>query len=197
MPFINLIQEKRLAARAKEQQVRVGLGVTLCVGVVSLLGAAALMFDATRLNIKASALEQKQRELEPLVKELEFNQSEIEKLQPRIKTLGEAQGFSARWGRVLAHLTANTPPETWLTSVKAYQQDKTTPLALTFNGVSLSNEMVGVLILRLEASEDLENVKLKFTQPKFVEGAENQLEFEIQADMTGTSEAVDGPKETA
>lgn len=196
MPFINLIQEQRLAARAKEQQVRIGLMVTLGVGVVSLLGATALMFDAARLNIRAAALEQKQQDLEPMVAELDINAEEISKLQPRIKTLGEAQGFSAKWSRVLTHLTQNTPPETWLTKVSAFQQDRTKPMMVTFTGVSLTNEKVGALILRLEASEDLEAVTLKYTQPKFVDGGKDQLEFEIEAAMTGTSEEVETVEET-
>lgn len=194
MPLINLIKEQRLEAQRKERQVQIAMMATLGIGAVCMLATAGLMLDGARLNMKAASLEQKKKELEPLVEELNSNQDEIELLQPRIKTLQEAQTFSGKWGKILDYITTNVPQRTWLTNIKSFQQDRTKPLVVTFIGVSENNDLVGDLILRLESSEELENVKLKYTQPRMSQ-AGKQLEFEVEADMVGTNEEADKPKE--
>lgn len=194
MPLINLIKEQRLEARRKERQVRLTMLGSLGIGALCMVATAGLMLDSARLNVEASQLEQKAKELEPLVQELEANQTEIEALQPRIVSLEEATTFTAQWGRILDHMTTNVPQGAWLTSMKAFQQDRTKPLVVTFNGVSQSNDLVGDLILRIESCEELENVRLKFTQPKF-SSTGKQLEFEVEADVVGTSEESEVPKE--
>ena len=194
MPLINLIKEQRQKALKKERQVQFALMGTLGVGALCLVMVAAFMLDGARLNMRAAALEQQKRDLEPLIQELDTTTAEIERLQPRIKTLEEAQTHSAKWGRILDHLTTNTPDGTYLSTLKAFQQDRTKPLVVTMIGVSSTNELVGDLLLRLEMCEDLENVTLKYTQPRFVEGGK-QLDFEIDADVVGTSENEDQVKE--
>ncbi|MDI9636608.1 PilN domain-containing protein [Kamptonema cortianum] len=187
MPLINLIQEQRQVARARERKARVALISTAGIGGLCILATGALMLDATRLHMKASALEKKEKELAPLVAELETNQETIEKLQPRIDTLTQAVLESDKWNRILNHLTTNTPPETWLTSVKGFQQDRKQPMVVTFLGVSTTQDKVADLILRLQLCAELENVQLKYTQPKVTETG-TQTEFEVTADVAGTKE---------
>lgn len=194
MPLINLIKEQRLELQRKERKVRMAMMGTLGIATLCMVTTAGLMLDAARLNMEAAAMEQKKKELEPLVAELDANNEEIEALQPRIVSLKEATNFTAQWGRILDHMTTNVPTGAWLTSVKAFQQDRTKPLVVTFNGISQTNDVVGDLILRIESSDDLENVRLKFTQPKF-SSTGKQLEFEVEADVVGTAEEVDTPKE--
>ncbi len=194
MPTINLIKEQRLEARAVQRKLQIAMMSTMGVGALSLLATTFFLFDATRLNLQASALEQKKAELEPILAELQANTDEIEKLKPRLETLEKATKESERWERVLTHLTLNTPQQTWLSSVKAFKQDATTPMVLTFNGVSLTQESVGEFQLRLEQAADLENATLKFTQPKFSDKG-RQFEFEISADLVGTKEEAEVAQE--
>ena len=194
MPLINLIKEQRLEAKKKEQGVQIAIMATLGIGALALLATAGLLLDSARLNLQAGALEAKLEEMKPIVEQLEANNAEIEKLQPRLDTLETAQKDSATWVHILEHLTVNTPEATWLNTFKSFQQDRTQPLVITFNGLSQSQEAVGEFLLRLEASDDLENVTLKYTQPKFSDSGKH-LEFELVADMVGTKEETSTAKE--
>lgn len=191
MPNINLIQEQRQIAKARERKTKFALMGTLACGALCVMATAAFMLDAARLNIKASALEQKKEEMKPLLEELKQNKQEVAQMQPRIKTLEEATNFTAKWGRVLDYITVNTPPDSWLLKLKAFHQDRTKPLIVTFNGVSLTHEAVGELILRLQASPEFEQVDLKYTQPKFSDNGQKQFEFEVDAAMAGTKEVTE------
>lgn len=194
MPLINLIQEQRLVARSKQKQVQFAMLGTLALGALSVLGTVGLFLDTTRLNFQASALEQKKIELQPTLDELAANQEALETMRPRIETLDTARKDSTKWEEVLAYLTTNTPTDTWLTSVKAFKQDVTTPMILTFNGVSTKQEFVGEFQYRLGRCDELENPTLKFTQPRFSEKGQ-MVEFEVTADMVGTKEEEEGAKE--
>ncbi len=187
MPLINLIQEQRFEARARQKQVQIALVGTMVIGGLSVLGTIALFLDATRLNLVAGALEQRQDEMKPTLDELAANQDSLEAMRPRVETLETAQKDSSKWEEVLAYLTVNTPPGTWLTNVKGFKQDSTTPMVLTFNGVSTTQESVGEFQYRLGGCSELQNPQLKFTQPKFSDQF-RQFEFEITADLKGTAE---------
>jgi Tfp pilus assembly protein PilN len=194
MPYINLIHEQRVEARKKQKNIQMALLGTMGLGAVSVFGAIFLFIDSTRLNLEAGALEQKKIELQPTLDELAANQAALDLMKPRIDTLQSAEKDSTRWETVLAYLTSNTPPDLWLTSVKAFKQDVTTPMVLTFNGVSTKNEHVGDFQYRLGKCEELGNLVLKYTQPKFTEKG-NLLEFEVLADMKGTKEEEPQAKE--
>jgi len=193
MPLINLIQEQRLAAKIQERRAHVLLMTTVAVGALSFLGAGYFMFETSRLNAKASTLEQQKAKLAPTIKQVDSNKMEIAKLMPRLETLEQAQKNTEKWTQILSHLTRNTPGGTWLTSMKASQQDKTKPLMVTVTGLSGSLEAVGMFQLRLEACEELENATLKYTQERMVEGGK-QIEFEIQSELVGSKPA-EKPKE--
>lgn len=195
MPLINLIQEQRIEARARERKVQISLLATLGIGALCLVATGGLMLDAARLNMRAYALEQKQKEMKPLVEELAANTEEIERLQPRIQTLEEATDTTERWARILEYLTTNTPPDAWLNSVKGFQQDRTKPLVVTLNGVGLSQVAVGDLLLRIQANPEFESASLKFTQPKYALSGQKQFEFEIEASLANTAEVDDAPVE--
>lgn len=193
MPLINLIQEQRLAAKTGERRAHVLLMTTVAVGSLAFLGAGYFMFETSRLNAKAATLEQQKEKLAPTMKQVDDNKMEIAKLQPRLETLEQAQKNTEKWTQILSHLTKNTPKGTWLTAIKAVQQDKSKPLIVTVNGLSGSLEAVGMFQLRLEACEELENATLKYTQERVVEGGKS-IEFEIQSELVG-SKPVEKPKE--
>ena len=185
MPLINLIKEQRLQAQKREQQVRIALVGTLGVGALCLLTTGALMLDGARLNVVASALEKQKAELEPKVEQLSALEQEIALLQPRKTTLETARTYSAQWGRVLSHLTQNVPEGVILTDVKTHQRDPLKPVVVTLKGLSLTQEKVGELILRVEASPEMQNVGLKYTQPRISEGR-TILDYEIEGELVGT-----------
>jgi len=194
MPLINLIQEQRIEARSKQKQVQIALFGTMGIGALTVLGTVALLLDATRLNLYAGALEQKKIEIQPTLDELTANQDALELMRPRVDTLETAQKDSTKWEEVLAYLTQNTPPSVWLTNVKAFKQDAATPMILTFNGVSLTQEAVGDFQYRLGSCKELENPQLKYTQPRFSDKF-RQFEFELSAEMVGTKEEESAAKE--
>lgn len=194
MPMINLIKEQRLVAQKRERQVQMAVMGTLGVGALCLIATAGLMLDAARLNIQAAVLEKQQKDLEPMLAELDKNKGAIDLMQPRIKTLKEAQETTGKWEKILEHLTTNTPEGTWLTSFKSFQQDKTKPMKVSLIGISKTQDLVGELILRLEMCPELQDVSLKFTQPRFSEKG-NRLDFELEASVAGTGDKDEKPKE--
>ncbi|MCU0315430.1 MAG: PilN domain-containing protein [Fimbriimonadaceae bacterium] len=198
MPTINLIYEQRLQAKAVERKLKAGIMAIVGLGGLCFLATTFLMVDATRLHFEASALERKKKDLEPLLAELDANQTLLNELSPRLQTLTKAQDFTQKWSLILDHLTVNTPPGTWLTNVKASQTDKAKPLQVTLNGQSITNENIGNLMLRLETSEMLENVQLKFTNERPGQDGAKSLDFEIIADLSGSKEKEpEKPKETS
>ncbi|MBX3095290.1 MAG: PilN domain-containing protein, partial [Fimbriimonadaceae bacterium] len=114
------------------------------------------------------------------------NKAELAQLQPRLKTLETALVDTARWSRLMNHLAGNTPDGIWLTNVRCQNPDPSKGTMVQFTGNSQNQDLVGAFILRLNASEDLENVQLKFTQERIVEGGK-AIEFEISGDVVGTA----------
>ncbi|MCC7434675.1 MAG: PilN domain-containing protein [Methanoregulaceae archaeon] len=188
MPLINLIQDQRLAAKKSERAARVFFMSFATVGTLSVLSFGFLLVLKETAENEASDLRVKAQQVQPILDEVEATNSEYNKLAPRVTTLTGAQETSTRWNRVLAHLAVHTPTETWLTTMRAMQSDVKKPVALTFQGLSKRQELVGEFILRLQGSTDLANVGLKFTQEKPAQ-AGNQIEFEVNAELEGTVEA--------
>ena len=194
MPLINLIKEQRIQAQKREQQVRIALVGTLGVGALCLITTAALLLDGARLTIVAAAMEKQKQEMEPKLAQLDEYETQIQELQPRVTTLETAQTFSGKWGVILDHLTTNMPEGAILTDLKAFQQDPEKPVMVTFSGLSTTQETVGELILRLETCPELQNVTLKYTQPRVTEGG-TLLNYELEGQLVGTGAEDVAPKE--
>ena len=190
MPLINLIQDQRLAAKKSERAARVFFMSFATVATLSVLSFGFLLVLKETAENEASDLRVKAQQVQPILDEVEATNSEYSKLAPRVTTLTGAQEPSSRWNRVLAHLAVHTPTETWLTTMRAMQTDAKKPVALTFMGLSKRQELVGEFILRLQGSQDLANVGLKFTQEKAAQ-AGSQIEFEVNAELEGTVEEQD------
>jgi Tfp pilus assembly protein PilN len=185
MPLINLIQEQRLAARKNEQAARLFFMTFVSSAALSVVSLGFLTFLKESADSEQSALSVKAQKLKPILDEIETNLSEYGKLSPRLKTLEDAQETTNRWNRIMAHLSTQTPTETWLTQIRAMQSDPKTPVQISFTGLSARQELIGEYILRLQGCTDLLNVGLKFSQEKNVQLG-RQLEFEIGADIDGT-----------
>jgi Tfp pilus assembly protein PilN len=186
MPTINLIYEQRIAKRQREQRSRMLVTSTLGVGAFLALLSGYFMFESARLTIVSNQIERRRDELKDSMKQVEENQAAINQLKPRLTTLETALKDTERWSRLMAHLTVNTPSNIKLTQVRCNQPDKSKALQVSFTGTSSTQEEVGVFILRLEAAEDLENVVLKFTQEKVIEGGK-AIEFEVTGDLVGSA----------
>ncbi len=187
MPLINLIREDRSQAQDREKKTRIALGATAVLGGLTFMVGFYFMIEATKLNLYSSDLQNQKKKIEPLVKELKDDQNKVADFKPRLATLEQAEGNTLKWNRVLDHLSKNMPTGMWLTSFKAIQGDKTKPLIITMNGLSLSQEKVGELILRMGSSADLENVQLKFTSERQSDpNGPKTTEFEISAELVGS-----------
>ena len=146
-----------------------------------------LLFMTESASSEESALRAKAQEVQPLLDQIQGTNAEYSKLAPRLKTLEDAQEATTRWNRVLAHLSTQTPSETWLTQMRAIQGDPKTPINVSFMGMSSKQELIGEFILRLQQLPDLLNVGLKYSQEKNAQFG-RQLEFEVSADLDGTIE---------
>lgn len=187
MPYINLIQEQRLTAKMGERQARLFFfGFVGALGA-SLMGFGYLTFQADGLANEESRLKAKVQKQTPLVRQIEAAKKEAGVIQPKVTTLTGAQEMSAKWGRILGHLTQQTPPQTWLTNLRCSNMDPAKPISVSFSGLSDRQELVGEFILRLQGCEDLGNVALKFTQEKAVSMGRS-IEFEVNAELPGTEE---------
>jgi len=188
MPFINLIQEHVLAAKKERKRARVALS---CFCFATLLAGAANAYciwqsealDSDIAKIKADTDKNKD-----MIAQIDDNRRQLLDLAPRLKTLSDAQMMTQRWSTILEHLSKQTPPGAWLTSMRTQGTDPTKPLSTSFQGLSTRQELVGEFILRLQACPELENVNLKFTQEKIVTNGKG-IEFDVSADIAGTAES--------
>jgi Tfp pilus assembly protein PilN len=186
MPFVNLIKEERLAAAARERQIRMFVLLCVAIGGVSFLGAGFFTFEAARYKSKAASLTKALEDAKPYMKQVEVNKAEIAKLEPKIQTLTNAQQATLQWSRILEHLKGNMPEGVWLTGVTCQRQSPTEPVSVSLKGLSTTQEAVGYLILRVETSKDLENPQLVFTQERRTEKGK-ALEFEVKGILAGSA----------
>ena len=188
MPLINLIETRRIAARREERGVRIGL-LTLCgTASVCILGYGFLFLQAESLSQEERTLVATKAKLEPLLKRIDEDEKERADLEPRLKTLDDAQKLTSRWGRIMQHMTLNTPSGSWLTSVRCVAEpDK--PVSISLGGVGRDQSEAAEFMMRVQNASDLENVQLRFTQEKMLD-KESAIEFEVGADIVGTTPPV-------
>lgn len=187
MPFINLIQEQRLAAKKRDSQTRMMVVSTIGVGALAFLAAGFFTYEAHRVQGEVRRLEDQKERLAPVIAQLEKNEDEIKVLEPRLVTLQGAQENTKRWSRIMDYLTVNTPEGIWLTNITCTNNDKSKPIQVNVQGQSQTQESVGAFILRLEAGEDLKNVRLKFTQERN-DAKGKALQFEVNCDLVGSGD---------
>lgn len=188
MPLINLIQEHVLAAKRERKRVRISLVCFVAATSVAVGATGFCIFESDRLDAQIATLKTESDKHKSILGEIEQNKLQLADLSPRLHTLGNAQVMSQRWATILDHLSKQTPPGSWLTSVRSTSSDPSRPIQANFQGLSARQELVGEFILRLQACPELENVNLRQTQEKIV-GNGRGIEFDVQADIAGTAEA--------
>ncbi len=187
MPMVNLIQEQRLAAQRVEKQARAGFFGFAATGIAVVAAYGFLLFQNTAAAGEEAKLRADRQKLAPTVAKIEANEKELLDLEPRLKTLSDAQMASDRWAGILAHLSQQTPKDVWLTSMRSNMSDPTKPILVSFLGVGLSQDPIGEFMMRIQNEKDLDNVNLRFTQEKIVNN-NHTTEFEIAAEIGGTAE---------
>lgn len=188
MPHINLIQEQRLARKRNESKTRNFTFVFLGIAAASVMGFGFFGLQSALLHAEKDRLEAQLARNAPLVKQIQEYQRMYAEIAPRLKTLEDAQLVSGRWGRIMTHISRQTPKPTWLTAMRVQANDPAKPINLSLIGVAPAQEPISEFILRMQNSTDLENVNLKFSQEKMVNSMK-AVEFEVTADIVGTAEA--------
>lgn len=187
MPYINLIQEQRLAAQASERKARSFFFIFVGALTVSVLSYGFLSVESMLVGGQAAAIDTQNKKNLPLVKQIEKNTKDLAELTPRLNTLQDAQTVTDRWNRILSHLVVQTPSTAWLTAIHCMSTDPTKPTQITFSGVSTAQAPIGEFIMRLQNLPDLDNVNLKYTNEKLI-STTRATEFQLDCDIVGTAE---------
>ncbi len=186
MPFINLIEEQRRQSRRNDGRVRIAFFAAVTSATLVVLGWGAFAFRIDRVRSEQAHLRTKIQKQAPILSEITLNVKEAGILEPKVKTLEDGQKLTDKWSRILAHLTTQTPRDTWFTAIRSTDADEEAPTAVTFIGMSSGQEPISELILRLQNSKDLDAVNLKASRPKDFNG-KPYAEFEIVAQVHGTA----------
>ncbi|MCC6686128.1 MAG: PilN domain-containing protein [Fimbriimonadaceae bacterium] len=188
MPLINLIHEQRQATRNNERKERMALAGLIATAVVCAGAWGSIWFAGENTKNEAAELQAQVDKLKPIKQAIQASEMQFNALSPRLATLQDAAMSTQRWGRVMDHLSHNVPTGVWLTQVKCMQAAVTDPVSIELQGLAPSQELASEFILRVQASEDLENVVLKSTSGDQVN--ERQLiRFEVKGDLVGTAKA--------
>lgn len=185
MPMINLIQEQRLAAAQNDKRSRALFMSFVASAMLGLAATGFLFLQAESKQSEVANLTRRVDKLEPVLEKISANEKVLNIMAPKLATLSDAKDLNQRWSKILDFLTRNTPEGLWLTALRCSQTDPNDPVQLTVQGLSLSQDAVGDLLLRLKSSEDLfERADLKFTQEENVETG--RIKFELIGHVTGT-----------
>src|SRR5579871_1980763 len=158
MPFVNLIQEHRLAIQADERKARTGFFVFVGALVISGGSFGFFTMESIMVSKQAEAIEAQNKKNAPIVKQIDRNTKDLADLMPRMQTLQDAAVITGRWDRVLNHLAVQTPKDTWLTGLRCSASDPTKPIQVNLTGMGASQSPIGEFMLRLQNLADLENV---------------------------------------
>lgn len=188
MPVINLIHEQRQAIRTQQRKTKMA-GLGFVASLVVAAGAWGVVFMQTEsAKAVASDLQAQVDKMEPVLKAIQASEMQYNSLSPRLTTLQDAAMNTQRWARVLEHFSVHMPSGVWLTQLRCSQAADTEPINVELQGIAPNQEAVSEFILRLQASEDLENVSLKYTQGDTVE-EQQVIRFEVSGSIVGTAKA--------
>lgn len=186
MPQINLIESRILATKKAERQVQIGKFAFAGVATVFAAVYVALFAQGAGLSAQQQSIEEKLKKLRPMFEQIAATKKQEDELSTRLTTLEDARNLTSRWGRLMEHLSTNTPPSVWLTSFRSVAIDPEKPIHITFNGVGQTQTDVSEMMLRTQNAADLESVNLVGSQEKIIEKATG-IEFEMGGDIVGTA----------
>lgn len=194
MPFINLIEEQRIARKREQAKSRTALVVLTCVSGLSFVGCGFLFLISEALNHEISHMKNEAAKVKPIQDEIAGVREQVSLMAPKLASLESAQKLTTKWDTILNHLTVQTPSELWLTEIRCQATDPTKAIEVDFKGMGQRLQTIGEFILRLQGCEELEGVALKNTAEKLVSQSSG-IEFDVVANVVGTVE--EQPKKAA
>lgn len=185
MPLVNLINEQRVLVKQRERQVGMLWLGTLAILAASFLVALTLFVGSIALNVESFAVEDQIRKLEPIRAKVEENEAAIQQLDPRIRTLEDAETATKRWNELL-NFVRFMPRGVQLTAMRATAGQPTDPVVVQFSGYGPDQASVGAFLARLNASEELEKVEFVFSRESTTEKG-RRIDFEMKGQIKGTA----------
>lgn len=185
MPLINLIESDLIVARKAAQRKRVSqmalAGSCAVIGV----GYAALLGQSANLGAEEADIQSKIKKLKPMLRAIEEDRRIIADLEPRLEALTDARDLTNRWGRIMQHLTVNTPQDCYLTAVRADAGNPNEAISVTFTGVGKTQSDASQFLLRCQNAKDMQGVNLVQSRERTVLRG-SMIEFEIKGSIVGT-----------
>ena len=194
MPFINLIESDLIVAKNAAQQMRLSQIALILAGSVVGIAYLIVLGQGVALAADEQSVQVKLKKLKPIIKAIDEHKRVIADLAPRLETLTDARDLTNRWGRLLNHIAVNTPPDVYLTAIRADSSQPEQPIKVTFVGTGKSQSDASQFVLRCQNSQDLEGVNLVQSQEKLLRKM-SAIEFEIAGSIVGTAPPPAGDEE--
>ena len=189
MPIINLISEQRAATQKAEQRARIAFMTMVGSATVGLFGYGFVFYMHQALQMEIDRKQADVKRLAPLVSQIEGTERQTGQLQPRLTILTDAQTKTDRWDHILLHFETQTPPGTWLTGLQCMpSNDPSKPVLMTFTGTAGALDPIGEFVMRTQNEPNLNSVVLHFAQEKRSSQGSRAIDFEVGAELAGSSE---------
>lgn len=186
MPFINLIESDLILAKKASQQLRLSQAALIASASVVGIAYLAVLGQSAMLAAEQSSVQSKLKKLKPLLKSIDEDKRIVADLEPRLKTLEDARDLTSRWGRLLNHITVNTPQDVYLTAIRSDSSQPEQPIKVTFIGTGKSQSDASQFALRCQNSQDLEGLKVVGSSEKLLRTV-SAIEFEVAGSIVGTA----------
>jgi Tfp pilus assembly protein PilN len=186
MPYINLIHDYCTLRRKQEQKAKTAMIALLSVSGVSLVGMGVMLIMRENVRGQSADVRAVIARIQPIMNDIDRSKKQLGVLNPRLTSLQDAQSITRHWTNALAHFSKNVPGGVWLTAIKSQQKAKEGNVEVTLNGVSLKQEGVGDLMLRMKGLQDFTDVQLKFTQEDRNPDL-STIRYEVLAKLPGTA----------
>lgn len=184
MPTINLISISRAAKRASERQTQALFFTWIVEGALFASAFGFLLWRDASLEAQVAEVNARAQTLAPIEQQVQLLTAQGAEIQPKLTTLLSARHDTERWERILTHISVNTPAHTWVTSLRSeLPKDEKSPSKVTMTGFASDQNLVGEIMMRLNACSDLQNIELKYTQAKTIAAAIG-VEYEILTAVT-------------
>lgn len=187
MPLINLIYEQRQTIRRENSKKRMIFGTMAVTAALGTLTWGGLALATQGLQLEKQSREQQLSKMEPVMKAIKASKAQYSVLSPRLTTLEDAGDATKRWARILDHVSRSTPEGVWLTAIRCSQGAEHEPVAIEMAGLGPTQEAISEFILRVQNTEDLQGITLRYTQGEFVNEV-RAIKFELSGTVAGTGE---------
>lgn len=174
MPSVNMIALRRAEKKRLEKLVYITLLVI--VGELALT-LAVVGFMTARVHADNSQIRQLDRDMariQPTVDKIRKYEAEIKDLEPRLELLGSSRDRTMLWHSILQDMGRCMPEKTWLNSMAttivsssdspASGGKSSSTATINLSGASVSQQLVGETMLRLNECPEFEKVDLTYTQ---------------------------------